>query len=228
MTPWLTVSLPIQPSKPERMMRLAHTLERANALATSPGEIRWEVMAQETSPWTLAEKQRHAFRTCSTPWVLILSDDVTVCTPGWDDAFRTVAADPNALVLWGNDGRHKHTLSVTACLRTAFAQHILPALERYDHYLIDDAWHDLAERVQGLRYIANLDLLCWEATQRVPYDANHAQYGRDREVFDTTVTDRLALAHSWANRVAHDETLRAQLLTAPHSDRATVVNLTHV
>lgn len=201
-TPWLSVMMPIQPSKPERMRRLTETLHKAVTFAAQPGLIHWMLLPQEGKPWTLGEKQRHAIRTCPTPWLLMLSDDVSIETPLWDMHFKASTHDPNALILWGNDGRLRERLAVSACLRTDFARFILPILEPFDHYLIDDAWHDVARRVHGLRYLPQVDALCWEATRRVPYNADLHQYAIDSARFVETEPDRVRMALEWAQHVA--------------------------
>lgn len=197
MTPWLTVSVPIQPSKPERLPKLAQTLGLASSLAAHPEQILWQVAPCEDQPWTLAEKQRHAFRVCTTPWIMILSDDVTCVTKHWDVLFKAKTNDPDALVIYGPTGLFTEWLSPTGCLRRDFIQALEPDLRGYAHYQIDDHWHDQALKLKGLRYVPEVQFIWDEAWRGVPYVVHQPQFDKDQAEYRRLEPQRLSFAEQW-------------------------------
>ncbi len=201
MTPWLTVATCIRPGHPDRMSRLGPTLQAACERAANPQDILWQVYPQEGGPWNLAEKQRHAIRTCTTPWVFILSDDVECQTPFWDEVFKQATTDPEALVLWGDDGWLRDHLAVSACLRTDFARACLPILQEYVHYRIDDAWHHVAKVAQGLRYFPSVKFINWEVRHGQPYLPDPNAYAPDDRIYHAQAGARYVLGLQWRERV---------------------------
>ena len=195
MTPWLTIAIPTQPSQPARVLGLGRLLGQATRLASHPEGIHWHVLPEEGPAWTLGAKWRRAIAECQTDWLWLFADDTWLLTPAWDALMHAAAQHAQFALLHGQDGRFGDRLAGLPCLRRTFAQRVLPTLDDYGFYRIDDHIFDIAKRAGRVGFLPDILCLCQEAIDAVPYQPSPERYPADNEVYHrlTTVRDELVV-----------------------------------
>jgi hypothetical protein len=140
--PWLTVAVPIQPSKSERMASLGVLLHQMTTYARHPDCIAWAIYPAEGAAWTVARKWCLAIEQATTEWVFLLADDVACLTLGWDDTLREASALDLDLI-GVNDGIFRESIAVYPCVRRSVGLALIPSLSQYRYYRIDDHLTDV-------------------------------------------------------------------------------------
>ena len=191
-TPWLTLAIPTQPSKPERMVGLRRVLEQLSSLAWRPDLYTVTVLPSEGPQWTVGAKWRQAIAQCQTDWLYLLADDLHILTDEWDSILYGATFSPSTVLIHGYDRLFTEYLAAFPCLRTSFAQALLPNLTDYGHYKIDDHLFDVAKRMGGVRYLPTLEVIADEAFHGVPYVCEPIQAARDNAVYHDLEPQRAA------------------------------------